>query len=237
MKNLKWKFTSRQFKLSFFSLLFMFIGLDLIAQNSTSQSNEQNQLRISYNHHVDLNQLGLHATDSFDWEIRNANNEVVANQSFGNIESYAFSLPGEYTLSISNISALQPSECHHSRLPESWAVSVSAYDLAFDIQHLSFSKTLSTENLQNSLILDIPVTLNIFSDSLQTIDLNDLKVMVQGVGCQISVTRSIQQTNLTPGQHHLQFTLKGNSIKHSYIMIDFVDQNGAISTYYHPQSL
>ena len=52
-----WKFTSRQFKLTFFSLLFMFNGLDLIAQNSTSQGNEQNQLRISYNHHekIDLN--------------------------------------------------------------------------------------------------------------------------------------------------------------------------------------
>lgn len=232
-----WKFTSRQFKLTFFSLLFMFNGLDLIAQNSTSQGNEQNQLRISYNHHVDLNQLGLHATDSFDWEIRNANNEVVVNQSFGNIKSYVFSLPGEYTLSISNISAQQPSECNHSRNPETWSISVSHYQVKFDVQQLNFSSSLTTENLQNGLFVDVPVTLTIFSDSTQAIDLKEMKVMVQGVGCQISVTRSVQQTNLTPGQHHLQFTLKGNSIKHSYIMIDFIDQNGTISTYYHPQSL
>jgi hypothetical protein len=237
MKNLMLKLTPGQFKLTFLSLLCLFTGFHLYAQNIVSQENEQNKLRISYNHHIDLNQLGLHSTDAFDWEIRNENNEVVVNQSFGNIDAYVFSLPGEYTISISNISALQPSECHHSRLPESWAISVSAYDLTFDVQNLSFSKTLTTENLQNSLILDVPVTLTIFSDSSQSIDLNDLKVMVQGVGCQISVSRSQQQLNLTPGQHHLQYTLKGNSIKQSYIMIDFVDQNGAISTYYHPQSL
>jgi hypothetical protein len=72
---------------------------------------------------------------------------------------------------------------------------------------------------------------------MQSFDLNELNVMVQGVGCAITVTKSGQENPVKAGLHNLQFTLKGNSTKQSYIMIDFIDQNGTITTYYHPQSL
>lgn len=231
------KLPCRHYYLTFLILVLFLLGTNVLAQNPVSFGHEQNHFFISFDEKINLNQLGLHPTDSFDWEIRNANNTLVVNQSFGSIDSYIFSLPGEYTLSISNISAQQPSECNHSRNPETWSISVSHYQVKFDVQQLNFSSSLTTENLQNGLFVDVPVTLTIFSDSTQAIDLKEMKVMVQGVGCQISVIPSVQQTNLTPGQHNLQFTLKGNSIKHSYIMIDFIDQNGTISTYYHPQSL
>lgn len=231
------KLTACQFKLTFFFLIFIVLGSKLIAQSPISQGNEQNKLQIPFNHHIELNQLGLHLTDSFDWEIRNKNNEVIANKSFGNIATYVFALPGEYELSITNIAEQQPSECNHSRLPLTFEIIVSHYKVEFDIQNLSFSKTLTTENLQNSLFLDVPVTISIFSNAVQFIDLKDLKVMVQGVGCEISATGIEQPLKLTSGQHILRFSLQGNSVKQSYIMIDFIDQNGTITTYYHPQSL
>lgn len=231
------KLTASQCKLTFFFLLFIVLGSKVFAQSPSSQGNEQNKLYIPFNHHIELNQLGLHSTDSFDWEIRNKNNEVIANKSFGNIATYVFALPGEYELSITNIAEQQPSECNHSRLPMTWEIRISPFEVTFDIQNLSFSKTLTTENLQSSLTLNVPVTIGIHSDYLQSFNLNELKVMVQGVGCAITATNSGQENSVKAGLHNLQFTLKGNSIKQSFIMIDFIDQNGTITTYYHPQSL
>jgi hypothetical protein len=237
MKNLMQKLTASQCKLTFFFLFFIVLGSKVFAQSPLSQGNEQNKLQIPFNHHIELNQLGLHSTDSFDWEIRNKNNEVIANKSFGNISSYVFALPGDYLLYISNIAAKQPSECNHSSLPISWHISISPFDVTFDLQNLSFSKSLTTENLQSSLTLNVPVSIGIQSDYMQSFDLNELNVMVQGVGCAITVTKSGQENPVKAGLHNLQFTLKGNSTKQSYIMIDFIDQNGTITTYYHPQSL
>ncbi|MEN9973586.1 MAG: hypothetical protein RIS20_1933 [Bacteroidota bacterium] len=237
MNNLMQKLTSGHCKLTFFFLFFIVIGSTVFAQSPLSQGNEQNKLQIPFNHHLDLNQLGLHVTDTFDWEIRDSNNEVVVNQSNGNLDAYSFSIPGTYSLSISNIAEKQPSECNHSRLPQSFEITVSNYDVKFDVLNLSFSNSLTTENLQNGLFLDVPVTINMYSNSTQTIDLNAIKVMVQGVGCAISATPAGQDHTLNSGQHNLRFSLKGNSIKQSYIMIDFIDQNGAITTYYHPQTL
>jgi hypothetical protein len=209
----------------------------VFAQSPISQGNEQNKLQIPFNHHLDLNQLGLHLTDTFDWEIRNSNLELVTNQSNGNLDAYSFAIPGEYTLFISNIAEKQPSDCNHSRQPISYEIAVSNYEVIFDVLNISFSNSLTTENLQNGLFLDIPVTVNIYNNSAQSIDLNTIKVMVQGVGCDITVTPIIQDHPLTSGQHNLRFNLKGNTIKESYIMIDFMEQNGAITTYYHPQTL
>jgi hypothetical protein len=237
MKNLMQKLTASQCKLTFLFLFFIVLGSKVIAQSPLSQGNEQNKLQIPFNHHIDLNQLGLHATDSFDWEIRNKNNEVIANKSFGNIATYVFALPGEYELSITNIAEQQPSECNHSKLPQSFEIIVSNYEVKFDVLNLSFSNSLTTENLQNGLFLDVPVTINMYSNSAQTIDLNAIKVMVQGVGCDISVTPTRQDHPLTSGQYNLRFSLKGKSIKQSYIMIDFNDQNVATTNYYHPQKL
>jgi hypothetical protein len=231
------KLTSSHCKLTFYFLFFIVLGSKVFAQSPLSQGNEQNKLQIPFNHHIEFNQLGLHSTDSFDWEIRNKNNEVIANQNLGNISSYVFTLPGEYELSITNITEQQPSECNHSRLPLSWEIRISPFDVTFDVQNLSFSKSLTTENLQSSLTLIVPVSIGIHSDFIQLFDLQELKVMVQGVGCAITVTQSGQENLVKTGLHNLQFTLKGNSIKQSYIMIDFIDQNGTITTYYHPQSL
>jgi hypothetical protein len=237
MKNLMQKLTSSHCKLTFFFLFFIVLGSTVLAQSSLLQGNEPNTLQIPFNQHLDLNQLGLHVTDTFDWEIRNSNNEVIVNQSNGDLDSYSFSIPGSYSLSISNIAEKQPSECNHSKLPQSFEIIVSNYEVKFDVLNLSFSNSLTTENLQNGLFLDVPVTINMYSNSAQTIDLNAIKVMVQGVGCDISVTPTRQDHPLTSGQYNLRFSLKGNSIKQSYIMIDFIDQNGATTTYYHPQKL
>lgn len=237
MKNLMQKLTASQCKLTFFFLFLIVLGSNVIAQSPLSHANEQNKLHIPFNHHIELNQLGLHSTDSFDWEIRNKNNEVIANKSFGNIATYVFALPGEYELFITNIAEQQPSECNHSRLTMSWEIFISPFDVTFDVQNLSFSKTLTTENLQSSLTLNVPVSIGIHSDYMQLFDLNELNVMVQGVGCEIAVTKSETENSVKSGLHNLQFTLKGNSTKQSYIMIDFIDQNGTITTYYHPQSL
>ncbi len=231
------KLTSSHCKLTFFFLFFIVLGSTVLAQSSLLQGNEPNTLQIPFNQHLDLNQLGLHVTDTFDWEIRNSNNEVIVNQSNGDLDSYSFSIPGSYSLSISNIAEKQPSECNHSKLPQSFEIIVSNYEVKFDVLNLSFSNSLTTENLQNGLFLDVPVTINMYSNSAQTIDLNAIKVMVQGVGCDISVTPTRQDHPLTSGQYNLRFSLKGNSIKQSYIMIDFIDQNGATTTYYHPQKL
>lgn len=231
------KLNSALQKLTLFFTVTIVLGLKTFSQSPLSQINEQSKLRIAFNQRINLNQLDLHETDSFDWEIRNKNNEVIENQSFGNICSYVFATPGEYVLSISNISSHQNSECNHSSLPKLFEIIVSHYQVEFDVQNLSFSKTLTTENLQTSLILIVPVTIDIFSDSAKVVDLKDLKVLVQGVQCAVTATKFGQDYPVKAGKHNLQFTLKGNSVKHSYIMFDFVDQNQATTTYYHPRTL
>ena len=223
-----------------YSLLYLLLPLLIQQNNVFSQSvgqDSKNSVRLSFGQHILPEQLGLHAKDKFEWKILNAKNELVADQSKGDLFSQEFSLPGNYVLHVDNTKSPQDHQCSHHSFSGSWLVEVSPVQVRFDLEKLSFSNELLSENIQRTLEMYIPVTVLKHNPEVSDIEISKMRVAFQGVDCNVIVKPKNPELKLSNGDYQITYTLTGSVPKKTYIMIDFIDQNGNITTYYHPNEL
>ena len=185
-----------------------------------------------------LSEIGLHPDDQFDWYILDSNSiqiEKGQNESLGN---FIFNNPGSYTIHINNISNSSHKGCEHEIMKEIiQPIHVSSYAIRFNMEQISFSSTLSASNLSSGLEMTIPIEVTSVPGSMIHINTNELIARFQGVDC--SIQSKLMNANIIDknGQYSIQYHLQGTVTPNSYIMIDFIEPYGKISTYYHTTKL
>lgn len=200
-------------------------------------SHAQNQINIPFGTKISLQDLGLHANESITWSLKDSNQVEITNNNQIGIENYFFSTPGKFRLDVQGLPSSTHSECSHgSGFQESWLIKVSDIKIEFLTNQISFSTNLTSANLPNGVILEIPIQVA-FQNNSAELKYSDLKVQMQGVDCNVGATILNSEVIHSPGNYTLKVNLKGAARSQSYIMIDFTDMNGNITTYYHSTQL
>lgn len=228
-------FLSRGFNTCF--VLVTFLASLNTVQAQTSANDKKETLRISFGETVLPEQLDIHKNDKIEWGIKNLKNEVIANQQSASLFSYSFAEPGNYFLDLRVVQGDNGHVCSHHEFSGSWVIEVVPVRVNFDIDKLTFSKPLTAENLMSGLEVTVPVEVSFFEDRQLDFDVTSLKVQFQGVDCEVVALPKDATLKLSSGKSNIVFKASGKAQKQSFIMIDFVDHNGKISTYYHTNEL
>lgn len=177
----------------------------------------------------------MHQGDQFNWALSDTNQNVIITGNQSTLPNYLFSTPGKFLLQITALPSAGHLECNHGGESGIFEVSVSALKVVFDISQITFLTTLDATNLVQGVDLTIPMQVSMFN----TLSLNTslFKVRMQGVDCSVQTDILNPQIIQTSGNYELKVHLQGQAKDQSYIMIDFIDHLGNISTYYHPTEL
>lgn len=215
-------------------LTFLFASISFLA---VSQNDSNKIITLDYNSQLSLKQLGLHSNHSYLWELRDSLGNLVANSDLGLLQDYIFSIPGKFQLSYQELPSQIVSECNHG--PASGMVELQVVDskILFDVNQILFHNNLTSGQLLNGVELTIPFQVNRFNNQSKLINTADFRVSFQGIDCNIVATILNPQIIQTTGIFQLKVKLQGLAPEHTYIMIDFMDHHGRISTYYHTQEL
>jgi hypothetical protein len=202
-----------------------------------NQNESERSLTICFNSSIELDELGIHQSDQFHWNVKDVNKVLISDDSKGALSDFQFPHSGSYNLEISNIKSQQPENCQHGDQNEVWKITVAPIQIIYNIDQISFSSALNSVNLAAGIEMTIPVHIALESIALNEFDLNTLRAVVQGVDCQILVENITEQVIQANGTYMIRFKLKGSSRPQSYIMIDFINQIGQINSYYHTSEL
>jgi hypothetical protein len=194
-----------------------------------------NKISLTYNGQLDLREIKMHQGDQFNWALSDTNQNVIITGNQSTLPNYLFSTPGKFLLQITALPSAGHLECNHGGESGIFEVSVSALKVVFDISQITFLTTLDATNLVQGVDLTIPMQVSMFN----TLSLNTslFKVRMQGVDCSVQTDILNPQIIQTSGNYELKVHLQGQAKDQSYIMIDFIDHLGNISTYYHPTEL
>ena len=118
-----------------------------------------------------------------------------------------------------------------------YQITVAPVQSAFDVSNIAFSSNLTAANLASGVIASIPLQVTLENGTNAVVNLNSFKAVIQGVDCQIAVQNLENSIVSTSGTYVLKFQLQGSAKPHNYIMIDFIDENGKATTYYHTTEL
>jgi hypothetical protein len=228
-------FPSRGFNTCFVLVTFLASLNSVKAQVSANDKKET--LKISFGETILPEQLDIHKTDKLEWGIKNHRNEVIANQSSASLFSYYFAESGNYFLDLRVLHGDNDQVCSHHEFSGSWTIEVLPVRVNFDIDKITFSKPLTAENLMTGVELSVPVEVSFFEDRQLDFDVASLKIQFQGVDCQVVAQPKDATLKLSSGKSNIVFKASGKAQKQSFIMIDFMDQNGKITTYYHTNEL
>jgi hypothetical protein len=201
-------------------------------KSQTSRNDLKETLKISIGETVLPEQISIHKTDKFEWEIKNNRNEVIANQHSASLFAYSFAEPGNYFLDLRVSHAENDHVCSHQEHTGSWIIEVVPVRVIFDIERIKFSKPLTAENLMIGIEVSIPIEVSYFEDRQLDLDVASLKIQFQGVDCEVVALPVDTTLKLLSGKSIVVFKANGKVPKQSFIMIDFIDQNNKITTYY-----
>jgi hypothetical protein len=216
--------------------LFLFLGVFSI-NAQLNRKEEKSEIFISYGNTVLPEQIDLHKDDLFSWQILDESSRIIANENTGSLFSYLFLVPGTYEIQITNVQLEQSHDCSNHGFAGSWKVNVSPVNISFDIESIVFSAPLQVSNLAKSIEVFVPVTVSFYANSVSEIAVDNIKLNFQGVDCAVKSSYRNPTEKLSAGRSLLHFIASGSALKGSYIMLDFVDQNGRITTYYHTKEL
>ena len=230
MKNFQCQLSYFQFGIKKLLILLLFVP-SLIQAQGDYQTKEI-EILISYGTSILPEQLGLHKDDSFSWRIVDSTSKVIANDSLGSLYSYVIARPGKYNLEVNSLQGIHDHVCSNHGFSGSWVVRVSPVKISFDVDSLVFSQPLTSENLKSSIKLSVPVEISFFENSITEMAVQHLKLNVQGVNCTLRIDYSSPNAVLREGQSLISFSISGSAQKGTFIMLDFQDHNGTITTYY-----
>jgi hypothetical protein len=223
------------------SSLFIYVltlSVLFISQNVNSQvATETSNLTIGLTEHLQFNALGIHATDKYHWVIKDAQNNAISDDTKEALSTFLFPHSGTYQLSITDIHSAHSEGCQHEHQNFNYQITVAPVQSTFDLSNISFSSNLSAANFATGLVISIPLEVTLENGTNAVVNLNKFKAVVQGVDCQIAVQNFENSIVSTSGTYVLKFQLQGSAKPHNYIMIDFIDENGKATTYYHTTEL
>jgi hypothetical protein len=214
-------------------LLFFFL---FYSQVTFSQIKSQS-VKLSLSNNLKLSDIGLHKTDQFNWILLDSNQQIITQNSGASIFDYIFGTPGQFFLKISNITNADHEGCKHENSDQLFEIKVANSAVHFDVEHITFSPQLNSSNIVNGVEMTIPVDIKLLAGSQTSITTNDFEARFQGVGCNITAKVLNPQVIHQNGSFFIQFFVKGTVEPGSYIMIDFLDPSGKITTYYHTTEL
>jgi hypothetical protein len=209
----------------------MFLILFSLAFTTKAQSNlatGESEISISFGNTITPEQIGIHGHDSFQWQITDEASRVIADQGQGSFFSYVFAVPGTFNLEIINVESEQNHVCSNHGFSGSWKVEVSPVKISFDIQSIAFSSPLQADNLSSSIDISLPVHVSFYDNSISQIDIEQIR---------LNCNYKNPGQKLMAGQSSIQFVASGKASKGTYVMLDFIDHNGLITTYYHTNEL
>ena len=223
------------------SSLFVYVlalSVLFISQKVNSQvTAESTNLTIGLTEHLQFNVLGIHATDKYHWVVKDAQNNVVSDDSKEALSTFLFPHSGTYQLSITDIHSTQSEGCQHEHQNFNYQITVAPVQSTFVLSNIGFSSNLTAANLASGVIISVPLEITLENGANATFNLNKYKAVVQGVDCQIAVQNLENTVVSSSGTYVLKFQLQGSARPQTYIMIDFMDQNGKATTYYHTTEL
>jgi len=218
----------------------MFLILFSLAFTTKAQSNlatGESDIFISYGNTVIPEQIGIHKNDSFKWQVTDEATTIIADETQGSFFSYVFSVPGTFYVEIISVHSEQNHVCSNHGFSGSWKVEVSPVKISFDIQSIAFSSPLQADNLSSSIDISLPVHVSFYDNSISQIDIEQIRLSFQGANCDINCNYKNPGQKLMAGQSSIQFVASGKASKGTYVMLDFIDHNGLITTYYHTNEL
>lgn len=184
-----------------------------------------------------MRDLGLHEMDQFDWAILDSSQQLLTQHQGQSLFQHVFSNPGIYYVQISNIKSAAHEGCNHEKSDQIFEIAVSEFTINFKLDQIQFSSQLTASQLNNGLEISIPFHLEIASEGQVKLATQELEARFQGIGCRVDTKVSNPQVLSKNGDYTVKFFVKGSAEPRSFIMIDFVDPSGKISTYYHTTEL
>jgi hypothetical protein len=218
----------------------MFLILFSLAFTTKAQSNlatGESEIFISYGNTVIPEQIGIHKNDSFKWQVTDEASTIIADETQGSFFSYVFSVPGTFYVEIISVHSEQNHVCSNHGFSGNWKINVSPVKMSFDVESIAFSAPLQTENLVSSIEISLPVNVSFYDSSISQIAMEQVKISFQGVDCNVHCSHAHPEQKIIAGQSLIHFIASGSAPKGSFIMLDFIDHNGLITTYYHPNEL
>jgi hypothetical protein len=223
------------------SSLFVYVlalSVLFISQKVSSQVTvESSNLTVGLSENLQFNALGIHATDKYHWVIKDAQNNAISDDTKEALSTFLFPHSGTYQLSITDIHSAHSEGCQHEHQNYNYQITVAPVQSTFDISNIGFTSNLTAANLASGVIISIPLQVTLENGTNAVVNLNNFKAVVQGVDCQIAVQNLENSFVSTSGTYVLKFQLQGSAKPHNYIMIDFIDENGKATTYYHTTEL
>ena len=218
-------------------LLFFMSSVVFSLKAQSNPATEESEFFISYGNTVDPELIGIHRNDSFKWQITDEASKIIADDSQGSFFSYVFSAPGTFYVEIINVESEQNHVCSNHGFSGNLKISVSPVKISFDVQSIVFSAPLTAENLASSVEISLPVTVSYYDNSISKIAIEEVKVSFQGVDCNVDCGHTEPGQKLIAGQSLIHFKASGIVPKGTYVMLDFIDHNGLITTYYNTNEL
>jgi hypothetical protein len=127
--------------------------------------------------------------------------------------------------------------CSNHGFSGNWKINVSPVKMSFDVESIAFSAPLQTENLVSSIEISLPVNVSFYDSSISQIAMEQIKLSFQGTNCDVNCNYKNPGQKLMAGQSLIHFVASGKASKGTYVMLDFIDHNGLITTYYHTNEL
>jgi len=218
-------------------LLFFIFSLVFNLKAQSNLATEESEIFISYGNTVNPEQIGIHRNDSFKWQITDEASRIIADESQGSFFSYVFSAPGTFFVEIISVESEQNHVCSNHGFSGNWKVSVSPVKISFDVNSIVFSAPFIAENLASSFEISLPVNVSYYNNSISKIAIEQVKMSFQGVNCNVDCGYTEPGQKLMAGQSLIRFKVSGIAPKGTYVMLDFIDHNGLITTYYHTNEL
>jgi hypothetical protein len=186
------------------------------------------EIKISFGEKIniqDLNENCLFEIFGFETQIKGVGNEL---------NDFVFFKPGNFEIKIVENVNHDLNSCDHKHFPEKIIVKVSPIKFTFHFDEILFSSAIHVGVKTDNITLKIPVTIDVFENS--TIDYNFSIVNTSGLKTNIKGTL-LENVILKSGKQILTYNLSGQVQSETYIMFDFMDYNGNVVVYNHPNPI
>lgn len=188
---------------------------EMYAQNVT-------EMFINYGESIQLN--GVKETANFTISGEDTSVSLKGSE----INSFIFSKPGIYKITIAVKEPFTVGDCSHPSLPKEINLNVSRSKMYFDGDKIQFSSPIIKNKDMEGTTLTIPVFIETFDG--KPIVLNNEVVNVAGIGSSLTAKLNTTNVELSEGLQVLTYTLSGKVSENAYLMFDFIDVEGKIQS-------
>jgi hypothetical protein len=221
----------------FFVFLFpLYSDLQAQSLNNVSTNNDLNKVEqkiyrtIPFGEKINLGKID----DSIIWTISLVDTYDNLVLSGGQMNNHIFETPGIYKITHSEIKTTSDKECNHLAYPKVIIIKVSPIKMEFDFSTLTINKTI--EGGVDIEGTELSLNVNLKSYTNESILFSNGKIESAGVGSTIK-GQLINALTLKPGINKVVYKLQGSASKDTFIMLDFIDINEQVQSYYYPTKL